>query len=213
MRIVALLLVVWPLAAQDWEFPHSKHLEQGLDCQTCHSQAATSGSAEDHLLPDAQLCAACHNGQFAPTIDTAPLAARLPATRIYRFDHGFHLDLGEIAPLIAAAIDSGDYHGKPGDARRFLDGGNNCTACHRGLEESLAVKPEAHMPRMGDCIVCHTRIDNPFTCKECHLEGINLRPADHTRHFIDTHSTGEVELDKLSCLPCHGRDFPCMGCH
>ena len=45
------------------------------------------------------------------------------------------------------------------------------------------------------------------------FEGVNLRPADHTREFIDTHSTGKINLDKQSCLPCHGRDFPCMGCH
>lgn len=213
MRLALVMLAVAPLAGQDWAFPHSTHLEQGLDCQTCHSAAAGSRDATDSLLPDGQLCGACHNGQVAPEIDTAPLADRMPANRTYRFDHEFHLGLGEVAPLIAAAIDSGQYHGKPGDARRYLDAANACTACHRGLEESVVVTPMAHMPKMGDCIVCHTRVDNPFSCKECHLEGVNLRPADHTREFIDTHSTGEVELDKLSCLPCHGRNFPCMGCH
>ena len=213
MRILALALLVSPLLAQDWRFPHSRHLEQGLDCRTCHSAAADSRKAADNLLPDAQLCLACHNGQTAPEIDTQPLTDARTAERTYRFDHEFHLGLGDAAPLIAAAIDSGKYHGKPGDARRFLDGGNACTACHRGLEESVAVDSAAHMPKMGDCIVCHTRVDNPFSCKECHIEGVNLRPADHTREFIDTHATGRIELDKLSCLPCHGRDFPCMGCH
>lgn len=213
MKLLALVLLASPLAAQDWAFPHRTHLEQGLDCQTCHSAAATSQDAGDSLLPDGQLCVVCHNGQTAPSIDTSPLAGREPAERTYRFDHEFHLGLGDPAPLIAAAIDSGNYYGKPGDARRFLDSGKACAACHRGLEESLAVESSTHLPMMGDCIVCHTRIDNPFTCNECHLEGVDLRPADHSREFIDTHSTGKNTLDKQSCLPCHGRDFPCMGCH
>ena len=213
MRLAAIALVLSPLAAQEWQFPHRTHLAQGLDCQTCHSAAASSQDATDNLLPDTRLCVACHNGQVAPEIDPSPLAGRKAAERTYRFDHQFHLGLGDPGPLIAAAIDSGNYHGKPGDARRFLGSGNACAGCHRGLEESLAVDASTDMPKMGDCIVCHTRIDNPFTCKECHIEGVNLRPADHTREFIDTHSTGKINLDKQSCLPCHGRDVPCMGCH
>ena len=213
VRPILLIALAVPLAAQDWTFPHQPHLEMGLDCQGCHPAAAASEESADKLLPDGQMCGACHNGQTAPDIDLSPLIERRPPERTYRFNHLFHLGLGAIAPLIANAIDTGNYYGKPGDARRFLDTGSECTACHRGLEESLEVDSSLHLPMMGDCIVCHTRIDNPFTCKECHSEGANLRPADHTREFIDLHSTGKIELDKVSCLPCHGRDFACMGCH
>ncbi len=213
MKLLGVMLLALPLAAQDWEFPHQPHLERGLECQTCHARAPQSADAADHLLPDAQLCGVCHNGQTAPAIDTAPLTAREPATRSYRFDHRFHLELGNVAPLIAAAIDGGNYFGKPRAARRFLETDNPCAACHRGLEESLAVDSKLHLPRMGDCIVCHSEIDNPFTCPDCHHEDAELLPADHTREFIELHSTGKIVLDKLSCLPCHGRNFPCMGCH
>lgn len=213
VRLLLLALAAAPLAAQSWDFPHRTHLEFGLDCQACHAGATSSKVSTDHLIPDGQVCDACHNGQTAPVIDTSRLAQADPAERSYRFDHEFHLGLESPAPLIAAAIDSGDYYGKPGDARRFLDGATACTGCHRGLEESLAVDPATDMPRMGDCIVCHTRVDNPFSCKECHIEGVELLPADHTRDFIDQHSTGRVPLDKPSCLPCHGRNFACMGCH
>ncbi len=213
-KTLLLLATLAPqLAAQDWEFPHAPHLERGLDCRTCHAGAATSRDSADSLLPDGQICAACHDGGAAPAIRPTPLADRPPTERTYRFDHEFHLGLGDVAPLIASAIDSGDYFGKPGDARRFLDDGNACEACHRGLQESLAVNSPAHLPVMADCIVCHTRVDNPFSCKLCHHEGVDLKPADHTREFIDTHSTGRAGLDKQSCLPCHGRNFACMGCH
>ena len=213
MRAPLLLALAAPLLAQSWEFPHKPHLAMGLNCQTCHPAASASEDAADNLLPDGQQCSACHNGQVAPEIDLADLAERTPDPRSFRFDHAFHLELGDVAHLIAAAIDSGNYFGKPGDARRFLDGGSACSACHRGLEESLSVDSPAHMPVMGDCIVCHTKVDNPFTCKECHHPNVDLIPADHTREFIDLHSTGKIELDKLSCLPCHGRNFACMGCH
>ncbi len=213
MRFWLLLLAAaTPCAAQEWAFPHRPHLERGLVCETCHA-ARTSESATDDLVPKAQLCSVCHDGTRAPTIDTTPLEERELAERTYRFDHAFHLEQGEIAPLIAEAIDSGDYYGKPGDIRRFLDSATGCTACHRGLEESVRVEPGLHLPRMGDCIVCHTRVDNPFSCRECHIEGVNLVPADHTREFAELHSTGRMELDKQTCLPCHGRGFGCMGCH
>ena len=213
MRTLLLAVLAVPLAAQDWAFPHRPHLAMGLDCQTCHSLAPTSQDAADNLLPDGQLCGACHNGQTAPEIDVSPIEQRPPSERTYRFDHEFHLGLGAIAPLIAGAIDSGNYFGKPGEARRFLDEATACTACHRGLEASLSIDASVHMPQMADCIVCHTKIDNPFTCKECHDPNADLMPADHTREFIDLHSTGKIALDKLSCLPCHGRNFACMGCH
>lgn len=213
MMRLSLMLLAAPIAAQDWSFPHQPHLARGLECQSCHPAAQQSSEAADHLLPDRQLCVVCHNGQTAREIDTAPLAAREPATRSYRFDHRFHLGLGNVAPLIAAAIDGGNYFGKPGDARQFLDTDNPCAACHRGLGESLAVDSKLHLPRMGDCIVCHTEIDNPFTCPDCHHADAELLPVDHTREFIELHSTGKIVLDKPSCLPCHGRNFPCMGCH
>ncbi len=213
MKAVLFTALALPLAAQDWAFPHQPHLEMGLDCQTCHATASTSQDAKDNLLPDGQVCGACHNGETAPVIDVSPLTQRQAPGRTYRFNHSFHLGLGAIAPLIATAIDTGNYFGKPGDARRFLESGNSCSACHRGLEESLAADSSKHMPMMGDCIVCHPKIDNPFTCKECHVTNVDLMPSDHTREFIDLHSTGKIALDKPSCLPCHGRNFACMGCH
>ena len=213
MRLAALCLLALPTAAQDWAFPHKTHLELGLACQSCHTAAETSKDSADMLLPTGSVCATCHDSSTAPEIDIESLAAKRPKDRSYRFDHSFHLALGDIAPLIAAAIDSGQYHGRPGNARRFLDSGNACAACHRGLEESVAVADAAHMPRMGDCIVCHTKVDNPFSCSKCHVEGAQLMPSDHTREFVEMHSTGKLGFDKLTCLPCHGRNFPCMGCH
>jgi hypothetical protein len=144
--------------------------------------------------------------------DTSFLSQKEPAERTFRFNHEFHLQMGNVAPLLAAAIESGKYLGKPGDMLGRLNTDNACTACHRGLEET-DVAAKANLPQMSDCLVCHSDIRNPFSCEKCHLEGVNLMPADHTRNFVDTHSTGRLGLDKTTCLPCHGRNFACMGCH
>jgi len=120
--------------------------------------------------------------------------------------------MGNFARIIAAAIDAKSYLSPAGDIRRHLNTTNACVACHRGLEESDAVA-KVNMPQMADCLVCHTQIDPPFSCEQCHARGPHLKPASHTRDYIDTHSSGKLKLDKPSCVVCHGREFRCLGCH
>ncbi len=199
-------------SAAESTFSHQLHLNAGATCASCHAAAATSTIAADRNLPSERECSVCHNGSATRVVDTTIPSETPTAERSYRFNHQFHLKLGNIAPLLAAAIDGGTYLGKPAGIRPLLDNANACQACHRGLEETdLAGK--ANLPQMSDCLVCHAEIDNPFSCEKCHLEGAPLRPADHTRAFIDRHSTGKIGLDKASCLPCHGTNFACMGCH
>ncbi len=175
-----------------------------LTCTGCHTAASSSTRLEDNLLPRKEACQGCHEDRTIP----AP-----PTVRLARFNHALHLKLGNAAPRIAAAIDKGNYLQPAGDIRRFLNTGNACEACHRGLEESSQVT-HAALPRMADCLVCHgDRIQPPFTCRECHADDPGLKPASHTANFMDTHSSGKLQLDKASCAVCHGREFTCMGCH
>jgi len=131
---------------------------------------------------------------------------------VVHFSHAQHLKMGNVAPVIAAAIDKKNYLQPPGDIRRHLDTKNACEACHRGLEDSDAVTPAA-MPQMADCLVCHSQIENPFSCEKCHAKNANLKPANHTEDFMSTHTTGKLNLDKTTCAVCHGRTFRCLGCH
>ncbi len=206
--------------AQEPKFSHKLHLsEVGLTCVVCHSSAADSTSETDDNLPSSELCLACHNGGQAPPIDLSALENHKPAERIFEFNHQFHLAMGNVAPILAAAIDSGEYLGVVPDIRKELDTQNACIACHRGLDQADAgntgdvVDSRMHLPKMPDCLVCHGPVDNPFTCEKCHAPEVDLLPADHTRPFIDAHSTGKVGFNKLTCQPCHGRKFLCMGCH
>jgi hypothetical protein len=120
--------------------------------------------------------------------------------------------MGNVAPLLAAAIDKGTYLQPPGDIRRYLNTTDACQACHRGLPESGRVTSAA-MPQMADCLVCHTEIDNPFSCEKCHAKGAPLKPASHLPGFLSDHTSGKLNLDKASCVVCHGRNFRCLGCH
>jgi hypothetical protein len=185
-------------------FSHRVHLAAKLECAVCHSAALTSTRIDDNLLPKPQVCLKCHQ--------TAEISAPM-ATRLARFNHQLHLKLGNVAPVIAAAIDKKTYLSTPSaDLRAQLNTQNQCVACHRGLE--TADRPQrSALPQMADCLVCHNQIDPPYSCEFCHAKTAQLKPASHTPDFLDIHTTGKLNLDKTTCAVCHGRRFHCLGCH
>jgi Cytochrome c7 and related cytochrome c len=85
-----------------------------------------------------------------------------------------------------------------------------CTGCHKGLEQSDKVT-KAALPKMEQCLVCHTKIDPPDSCVLCHVVGPGLKPASHTPEWGDLHSNSKIE--KTGCWVCHGKRFTCQGCH
>jgi hypothetical protein len=139
------------------------------------------------------------------------LFAQVPPLK--EFSHKKHLALGNVAPVIAGAIDHRTYLANNGAAiRPLLNTQNPCQACHRGLEQSEKVSA-SNMPQMADCLVCHNQIDPPDSCKFCHPADAKLRPASHTPDFLDRHTNKKAALDYTSCAVCHGRKFTCLGCH
>jgi hypothetical protein len=199
VSLLALLATAVPAA----DFSHRLHLKMKLECVGCHASVTNSTKVEDDNLPDKQVCLGCHK-------EATIKAPR--RTLVAKFNHRQHLKMGNIAPVIAAAIDSGAYLSPRGEIRKHLDTKNPCVACHRGLESSDKVTA-ADMPQMADCLVCHNKIEPPFSCTQCHREGAALKPASHVPEFTDDHSSGKMKLDKASCAVCHGRKFTCRGCH
>ena len=104
-------------------------------------------------MPKKDVCLNCHMADEIPPIP-AP-----PATLVAHFSHALHLKMGNVQPLLAKAIDVGNYLQPPGDIRRHLNTQNPCEACHRGLEESDQVT-HAALPQMADCLVCHAQIES-----------------------------------------------------
>jgi len=196
------------------QFSHRRHLAlNGLSCEDCHYSALSSRLAADDNLPKAATCVACHDGLHAMKHDEGERAYvfKSPA-RTLKFSHQQHLALGNVAPALAAAIDSGTYLSRTRPDREQLETENACVACHRGLAENDATGPANH-PQMADCLVCHTTIDAPFSCELCHTAEAKIKPTSHTPNFIDLHSSRNARLDKPSCKICHGVGFRCMGCH
>jgi hypothetical protein len=171
----------------------------------CHADATTSVKAEDNLLPNPAICAGCHQ-------DSKQIKAPRSLT-ITKFNHALHAKLAGIGPAIGKAVDSGAYLGKASDVHRpDLNTANACMACHRGLARSDQVSL-AVFPRMADCLVCHNKIDPPFSCVKCHDEGAQLKPASHTNDWLDRHTSRKTPKDTQTCAVCHGRQFTCLGCH
>jgi hypothetical protein len=202
VKLPAAILLGW-VAAQAAPFSHKLHLGLELECATCHTAVVASTKATDNLLPAKTVCLQCHEDAQIPVP---------PTTRVAFFSHAQHLKMGNVAPTIAAAIDKKTYLQPLGDIRRHLNTQNLCQACHRGLQESDQVTPAA-MPQMADCLVCHTEIDNPFSCEKCHAKDAQLKPANHVPSYLSDHTSGKLNLDKVSCVVCHGRNFRCLGCH
>lgn len=184
-------------------------------CETCHATIGASTQAADNNLPRAEACTACHK-------EPALSAPRKLTVTI--FNHQKHAAFGNIAPVVLAAIQSKNYFSSPLDAtppaaleaqlKSLTPATPNagCLSCHHGVAESEAPSKAMHA-NMPDCLVCHTKIDNPFSCELCHAPGKHLMPASHTPDYVDRHSTGKMNLDKASCVVCHSRKFTCLGCH
>ena len=198
------VLVMQAAPATGRPFSHKLHLKLKPTCVSCHQTVPTSTKAEDNNLPRPEVCLPCHQ-----TVEI-----KQPASlSVSKFNHQLHGRMGNLAPLFASAIDKKTYLSKPGDARRHLASKNACVACHRGMEESESLLAKTAFPAMADCLVCHTKIDPPFSCETCHDAKAELRPSNHLADFLDSHNRKNHTWDKDTCAVCHGVRFTCLGCH
>ncbi len=189
-RLLQGLIVAALVSSAQTSFNHQAALAQKIECLTCHAVQKNSTSLSEK-----------HKGKI-----------------LKDFNHALHLKMGNIASIVRAAIDSKKYLASPNKVdlpalRAHLDTQNPCQACHRGLDSSTGPLTKANFPHMEDCLVCHNKIDNPFSCSQCHAESFQLKPANHAPDFLDRHTTGKLNLDKTTCASCHGQRFTCLGCH
>jgi hypothetical protein len=114
-------------------FSHKLHLKLKPQCASCHTAAVSSQKPSDNLLPATSVCRECHE---------QPPAIKAPQpTLVIHFSHAVHAKLGNVAPVIAAAIDSKAYLSLPADAiRKQLGTKNACAACHHGIQSGSALE-------------------------------------------------------------------------
>ena len=189
--------------AQNKPFSHQQHLALKLVCATCHQAVTQSTKAEDNNLPTAEACKSCHTDGRAP-------GAPSPR-KVDRFNHQLHTKLGNLAPMIRAAIAGNKYLDTK--SPQHLDTTNSCAGCHHGIEQSQDVKAASVFPHMADCLLCHKKIDPPFSCEKCHNNVPSLKPASHAANFLDEHNRKKATMDRTGCANCHGKTFTCLGCH
>ncbi len=232
MKRVLLFLVLFagPLAAAEQPdsilFPHDLHFENEVECTDCHEGVTGSTTAADHLLPEMDVCADCHDiddedecNLCHANVDQAGEYER-PVYGAGRFAH---------APHLARDMTCAVCHGEPTAANPSLPGKPDCRACHETADDyadcrlchgpDQQLRPAGHgltwrnghglqaRQDEGSCYQCHTQT----TCQECH-SGDNVRPRSHRLNYAFDHAL-EARGQEMQCATCHEDPTYCSSCH
>ena len=136
---------------QPISFNHKKHLEQGLECDTCHPYVRTQTFAG---MPDIATCLGCHKEPITESPEEEKIRQfhkkgdEIPWKRLYEepnhvfFSHRRHAVLGKIP----------------------------CQTCHGeiGQSEKPPAKPWVKMT-MRWCMDCHAKNKVTNDCLACHV--------------------------------------------
>jgi predicted CXXCH cytochrome family protein len=218
-------------------FPHARHVEAGVDCATCHPDAATSENLKTSLVPaDTSLCTDCHEQADLEKWGWTTIPQRTTGFRT--FPHKTHLDLGKTCEDCHGAMIHPEWakegKGVLGHALCFQchDGvqhRNECETCHTNLHEMrlsdlepdpASFQPMSHHPgflhdhqfqvRLNGhtCVECHRQED---FCSTCH-QGVNIVDLVHERNWLYTHPIA-ARKNLEDCASCHRIESYCTDCH
>ncbi len=172
------------------KFSHKFHLEQGIGCADCHTNAAGSTNSNDKLFGDHNSCSGCHQEQVDSECGYCHIKKDEPEgfdnpIREIIFSHKQHLELEDI----------------------------NCETCHKNLQEVDYANSE-NMPKMADCNFCHDNTKASNVCENCHTNFATLIPSDHlSSNFRNDHKRlVRVGAMETNCSTCHDEAF-CQQCH
>lgn len=172
---------------RELNFSHQQHAsDAGMECAQCHA-AAKSASGTDDLLPGHSVCTECHDVNAADGCklchqNAAPKLSKRMTASSPIFSHQLHIEKGKL----------------------------QCAVCHADLDGVLLPEQAGHLPKMSDCMTCHTREHVKNDCKVCHLPSDDLVPANHKLEWTSRHGI-EANTDE-SCNACHTTDA-CLKCH
>jgi hypothetical protein len=162
---------------------HRIHVQNDVECETCHGAAATSAAGTDNLLPTMDTCGACHDVADDTKCGTChtnvaePVAAARRVSAVQKFSHQTH-----------------------------LADGMQCTGCHRA-----GAAGEPSIPEMARCRSCHETASALKDCEVCHAASEPLRPVSHAPDWKSLHGV-DARLDGVSCESCHTQK-DCQDCH
>jgi len=194
------LLLMGSLIATDRQvelkFSHKLHtVENGLECDNCHSGASASMRGTDDLLPTMETCGNCHDIEDEENCQMC------------------HSDLEN--PRAVPRIT--DYS-KLFPHKTHIAAGLNCEDCHSQVKVKTEVGAYL-LPKMASCMDCHSQRKVSRECSTCHLPEERLKPLTHGPDFLHNHSNlariGQSASDASSrqnCNMCHQTSF-CQKCH
>jgi hypothetical protein len=177
------------------EFSHAVHLEEGLDCASCH---ADYEAGDEPSWPVASQCALCH-----ADLDEG----KAPERRVASLFVDGLFQAQHVADVPDEVIFSHATH---------LSAGAACDQCHRGIETSERVDASLAVG-MDDCMSCHATFGLPTDdCAACHTElGLDTPPGNHAQEWTRLHGLavrGGFDGPANDCAMCH-TDQSCTTCH
>jgi len=166
-------------------FTHGPHLEQEMECVSCHAEAPSSTCATEDMRPPVEVCEECHE-EDSEEIRSASWAAKPKEQTV-------------LQRIMTELIFSHEAH-----MARDLD----CEHCHLGGE---AAQADVQIPLMEKCFMCHEGRGGVDDCAVCHSGVGILRPSDHDVGWVNHHGE-EPRGDDSRCQACHNSDY-CQECH
>lgn len=207
LAVVLLVAGAWAVMAQRNaadEFRHETHapLFPG-SCTTCHAGLA---DASQPIWPAPATCAACHDGDVAPTVNWTP-RSEPPASNV-RFVHTEHLTATKDSVGCVDCHVEGNPKGEVHVSRAV-----QCVTCHEPGRGHLEV---------GDleCSTCHYPLAE---VKRLTASDVARFPIPLSHQVPGFGMVGHADLAMVprpgggtivnpSCATCHAQNF-CMNCH
>ncbi|OQX96060.1 hypothetical protein B6I21_02180 [candidate division KSB1 bacterium 4572_119] len=186
ISLTFLVALTYLLFAQNVEliFSHKFHAEDvEAECADCH-KATESKLAADNLLPSMETCYNCHDED-----DTECSVCHKDPDNAIEY------------PRIT------DYIAKFSHEQHVSDK-VMCSRCHENVQVSENIF-DKHLPKMANCLECHTNTGEENFCYTCHSHGEELKPADHNLVWEKDHGLAAASA---ACDDCHTKDY-CLDCH
>ncbi|MBI1958218.1 MAG: cytochrome c3 family protein [Candidatus Rokubacteria bacterium] len=172
--VLAVVLLVWasvrlwaaPDVIQPIQFPHKTHIEQNLQCTTCHERAEKDAVAG---RPPTALCLTCHSGGDGSAeikkVSAYENGGEIPWRRVWRLPP--HVFFPHRTHVVVAKLQCQTCHGPmetltrpPARPLKTL-AMDDCIGCHEKTAAPPVDKAAAHAaasgarPRSTDCNACH----------------------------------------------------------